>query len=458
MQYRFKRAAALVSIASILSISSIALAADPGKTYGRTRSTLERMTEPRLAATQADVQKIQAARREVTRKLGITDRRAIAHAHAEDASHTGGTLPEMLADAKKAGVSIILLSNHFRPPFDFIDDNWRGLHEGVLFIPGSETSGFLVQPMESIMDVMDKGNEAIIAACNEGQGLIFLSHVEERFDHSMDGLSGMEIYNRHADAKDDMGIFAPIISALTDPAKYAEMAELVEKYPDEMLATQLDYPDLYLRKWDQELQSRRLIGVAANDCHHNQVFISKMVDAETVLVGTIVDPDDGMRKFTVAQFPGIRELTSDRQPGDIVARLDFDPYYRSMRNVSTHILTNELTEEAVRTALHAGHAYVSHDWMCDPTGTYFAAHQGGDKPVAIVGDELKFAEGQQLIAEFPAKCHIRLIRNGEVVEETDGHELVHAIKQAGIYRAEAFLTVDTEQRAWVYTNPIYVRE
>ena len=107
---------------------------------------------------------------------------------------------------------------------------------------------------------------------------------------------------------------------------------------------------------------------------------------------------------------------------------------------------------------HAGHAYVSHDWMCDPTGTYFAAHQGGDKPVAILGDELRFAAGQQLIAEFPADCHIRLIRNGEVVQEGDGHELVHGLKQPGIYRAEAFLTVDTELRAWIYTNPIYVRE
>ncbi len=449
--------AALLSAAAILSTSSAIFAADPGKSYGRKNSTLARMTEPHLAAAHADVEKIQAARREVSRKYGIADHRAIAHAHAQDAQHTGGTLPEMLADAKKAGVTIILLSNHYRPPFDFIDDNWRGMHEGVLFIPGSETNGFLVQPMKSIMAVMDKGNPAIIAACNEGEGLIFLSHIEERFDHPMDGLSGMEIYNRHADAKDDMNIFMPIVAALTDPAKHATFNALVEKYPDEMLATQLDYPELYLRKWDQELPARRLIGVAANDCHHNQVFISKMVDAETVLVGTIVDPDDGMQKMSAAQMPGIKELTKGHQPGDILARLDFDPYYRSMRNVSTHILTNDLTEDAVRAALKAGHAYVSHDWMCDPTGTYFAAH-AGDKAVAIVGDELKFAAGQQIIFEVPAGGHLRLIRNGEVVQEADGHELIHELKQPGIYRAEAFLTVDTETRSWIYTNPMYVRE
>ncbi len=449
-------------VAAYVVLCAAAFAGEPGKSLGRKYTTIQRMSEERLAAEQADVAKIAAGRRDVGRSLGLKDLRAICHAHAQDSAHTGGTLPEMLADAKKAGVSIVLLSNHHRPPFDFISDNWRGIHDGVLFIPGSEAKGFLVHPMNSIMDKMDSPEEEIIKACTEGAGLIFLSHIEERFNHPMDGLSGMEIYNRHADAKDDMGIVVPIIAALTDPAKYAAMRALVEKYPDEMLATQLDYPDLYLRKWDQELSARRLTGIAANDCHHNQVFISKMVDADTLLVGTIVDPDDGMQKVTSKQYPGIKEITKGHQPGDIVARLDFDPYYRSMRNVSTHILTNDLTEDAVRVALHAGHAYVSHDWMCDPTGLYFGARHTGDGPAAapraVMGDELNFAAGMQLVAEFPSECHIRLIRNGEVVQEGDGRELVHELQQPGIYRIEGFLTVDTEMRSWVYTNPIYVRE
>jgi hypothetical protein len=312
------------------------------------------------------------------------------------------------------------------------------------------------------MDVMDKSNEEIIAAVTEGQGLIFLCHVEERFGHPMDGLSGMEIYNRHADAKDDMGVFVAIVAALTDPEKFAVMSADLAKYPDEMLATQLDYPDLYLRKWDQELPARRLVGVAANDCHHNQVFIAKMVDADTVLVGTIVDPDKDMRTFTSQQYAGIAKLTVGHAPGDIVASLDFDPYYRSMRNASTHIFVDELDEESVRAAVHAGHVYVSHDWMCDPTGFYFAARNVDDaasaSPRAMMGDDVKLAAGLQLVAEFPADCHIRLIRNGEVVGEADGYEFNHDVKEAGIYRIEGFLRVDGELRSWIYSNPIYVRD
>ena len=85
---------------------------------------------------------------------GLTDYRAILHAHAEDSTHTGGTRPEMLAEAKREGVHAILLTDHFRPPRDFMTESWRGLREGVLFVPGSESHGFLIYPTRPIMDRM----------------------------------------------------------------------------------------------------------------------------------------------------------------------------------------------------------------------------------------------------------------------------------------------------------------
>ena len=186
----------------------------------------------------------------------------------------------------------------------------------------------------------------------------------------------------------------------------------------------MEYPADYLAKWDAETKSRRLTGVAANDCHHNQILIVKMVDAETVLIGTNVDRDDQMRKFTATLRPGIRALTKGHQPGDVLARLDFDPYYRSFQNVSTHIFAPELTEAAIRAALREGHAYVSHDWMCDPSGFCVRADRRGDrrrttKPPArvIMGDEVKFAPGQKLAARFPVTCQIRLLNSGKVIGE-----------------------------------------
>lgn len=451
----------LSAMAAGLLITSAAIAGEPGESLGRKYTTLERMTTEHLKAAHDDVQRIQSGRREVARQTGLHDYRSVLHAHAQDSAHTGGTLPEILADAKRAHVSAILLSNHYRPPRDFITDNWRGLHDGVLFIPGSETNGFLIQPMQSVMDVMDQGDDAILAAVTQGEGLAFLSHVEEREDHSMDGLTGMEIYNRHADAKDDTSAIMAIVGAITDPDRYAAMKANLERYPDELLAAQLDYPALYLNKWDRESQARPIVGVAANDCHHNQVFIAKMVDNDTVAVGTIVDPDDGLRKLTAKQYPGIPAMTQGHVPGDIVAQLDFDPYYRSFFNVSTHILAPELTESAIREALLAGHAYVSHEWMCDATGFFFGARHVDDAqaaaPRAIMGDEIEYRSGLQLVAEFPASCNVRLLRNGEEVAAAEGYETVLDLDQPGVYRVEGWLTVDGENRPWIYSNPIYVR-
>src|SRR5262249_47093483 len=158
---------------------------------------------------------------------------------------------------------------------------------------------------------------------------------------------------------------------------------------DELYAFQCDHPKLYLDRWDEGTRHRRLTGIAANDCHHNQILLVKMVDAETVRIGTNVDPDERMRKVTAAQRPGIREMTKGRKPRGILARLDTDPYVVSFRNSATHVLAPRLDEPAIRAALRAGHAFVAHDWMGDATGFRFAANDSRGRQVAIMGDEVK---------------------------------------------------------------------
>jgi hypothetical protein len=190
----------------------------------------------------------------------------------------------------------------------------------------------------------------------------------------------------------------------------------------------------------------------------------KMIDAETVLIGTNVDRDNQMRKFTATLRPGIRVLTKGHRPGEVLARLDFDPYYRSFQNVSTHVFAADLTEAAIRAAFHNGHAYVSHDWMCNPSGFYFelvdANHAGRTAergtPV-MLGDEVRFDPGQTLVARFPVACHVRLLSGGKVIAEKNGENIRHVITAPGVYRVEGWLVVAGEQRPWLYSNPIYVR-
>ncbi len=424
------------------------------------------MAPERLKATHDDLEHIRKTRRAVAPLPGLLDLRGILHAHAEDSDHTGGTRVEMLAEAKKAGVDVILLTDHHRPPRDFIDQSWRGLHDGVLFVPGSEAAGFLLYPTRSIMNHMNDATPALIEATRANGGLIFLSHIEERPNHSMVGLDGMEIYNRHADAKKDAAGLIAIMIKLTAPTSLAELRKNVSLYPDEFFAAQVEYPADYMAKWDAETKTRRLTGIAANDCHHNYVLLVKMVDHETIKVGTNVDSDDRMRTISARLRPGIRELTKDHRPGDVLARVDLDPYSRSFRNVSTHILAPTRSEAAVREALRSGHAYVSHDWMCDPSGFRFELLSHFDlgkspsadaRRLAIQGDETKLRDGLRLRAEFPVACHIRLLETGNVVAEQAGDRLEYDVMRPGVYRVEGWLESGSEERGWLYSNPIYIR-
>jgi hypothetical protein len=442
---------------SILALAAalIAAAQSSETRLGRKRSTLERMRPERLAAASADVARLAAEWRPLEPLPGLNDYKGIFHAHAEDSAHTGGTLAEMLAEAHRAGVHFIFLGNHYRPPLDFITQTWRGPKEGVLFIPGSEMHGFLLHPIESIMDKMKAPHAELIRATTAGGGLIFLSHVEERLDHPMDGLTGMEIYNRHQDALDDSDSLRAVAEMMTDPESLRRLQSALRLFPDAMLAAQLDYPRLYLEKWDRETQSRRLVGVAANDCHHNQEFVLKAASATSARLGTIVDKDEDMRAITTAQRPGLAFLLRGRRPGDTLARLDFDPYFRSFFNASTHALAPELTEESIRKAVAAGHVYVAHDWMGDPTGFRWAAYSGG-KLSGIMGDEVR-GEALLLRAELPLPARIRVIKVGAEWKMAEGRHWEAAPAGPGVYRLEAWLSIDGEERPWVYSNPIYIR-
>jgi hypothetical protein len=443
----------------VLLVSGPAVAADSaGDPPPRKHSDVERLSRVRLAAVHADVERLKTRRVTIPPRRGLTDYRCILHAHAEDSTHTGGTLPEMLADAKKAGVNAILLTDHYRPPKDFIDGRWRGLKDGVLFIPGSEVNGFLVYPTKSILNRMDLKGADFVNTVTADEGMIFLSHVEERKDQPVAGLTGLEVYNRHWDAKRDKATLLTLALKLTDPKELAELQESLRLYPDELFAFQCDYPKVYLDKWDEGTKTKRLTGVAANDCHHNQVFVLKMVDEDAVLLGTTVDADKDMRKVPAAARPGVKELTKGRKPGDILVKLDLDPYRISFRNVSTHVLAPKLDEASVRAALKAGHAFVAHDWMGDATGFSFEAVDARGRHKATQGDELAWGDGLTLTARLPLPAYVRLLRHGREVARSDGKaEFEFAVKEPGAYRLEAWLKLDGEFRPWIFANPIYVR-
>lgn len=423
---------------------------------GRRYTTLERLTPERLQAVRDDRLRAQRSRRQVPLRTGYDDVRAVFHAHADDSSHTGGTRPELLAAAQRAGVRVVLLADHVRPPRDFIDDSWRGMRDGVLFIPGAESEGFLVHPQRSLISAHIekrwKTRDEYIRLVTEGGGNIFLSHVEEKEDWPTGGLDGLEIYNHHADFADEREFAAWLRGSFTDPGRLKQIEQLLARYPMELFGAMQDYPERAIAKWDRDLLSHRLTGVAANDCHHNQVFTIKAAGPAAVEVQVVGDPP---QTLPLAQVARESEALRNRTPGEVIARLDFDPYERSLSYVTTHLLVDEVTEAAVRQALGQSRAYVAHDWLSDPTGFAFIAERGRRR-VAVMGDEVRLTRGLRLRSAAPVPGSFRLFRNGRAVREATAGRMDFDATDEGVYRVEVWLDVAGEQRPWIYSNPIRI--
>jgi hypothetical protein len=69
---------------------------------------------------------------------------------------------------------------------------------------------------------------------------------------------------------------------------------------------------------------------------------------------------------------------------------------------------------------------------------------------------VKIEKGLKLRLAVPLTATIKLFRNGQVVQEAQSNKLDYAVTEAGVYRAEVWLTLDGEQRPWIYANPIRV--
>ncbi|MDA1272838.1 MAG: alpha/beta hydrolase fold domain-containing protein [Verrucomicrobia bacterium] len=115
----------------------------------------------------------------------------------------------------------------------------------------------------------------------------------------------------------------------------------------------------------------------------------------------------------------------------------------------------QVLEASIRESLRGGHVYVSHDWLCDPTGFAFGAVN--NLGVFTMGDTVPFAGRTRILAVTPVASKLRLFHNGSVVTESTGTNLTYQAASPGTYRIEARLEIDGETRPWIYSNPVYLK-
>jgi hypothetical protein len=430
---------------------------------------LAKLKADKLEAVHQAIESFRADWQPIPRPGPYKEYRANLHVHSSLSHDSRGTIEEIVSAAKKAGTSIILFTEHPSDKADYFKNGHRGTKDGVLLIPGAETGGFLIFPSSGRAEVREHpgadaprlagSTPAPVFTTGSAQefsdlvsgrgGLVLLSHLEERMDWEIRGLTGTEIYNIHADFKDETNLQ----KAMRNPLWIVQAAELFRKYPQEAFSALQDYPADYLKKWDDICRKAPHTGIAANDAHQNVGLVVRLSDRskarfEDALGKTLFELDIGA-------IPFMQPLLKDKKRGDVVFRTQLDPYECSLRHVGTHLLLTEQSERAVWEALEAGRAFVAFDWLADATGFDFAATCGSHR--YEMGARVMLAKDLKLQGQSPLPGNWKLIRNGKTIYEVTGRKMEVTISEPGNYRAEVWLKIAGEDMIWILSNPIYVR-
>jgi hypothetical protein len=414
----------------------------------RAEDALDRLSLARLAATHQAVKQFRSERRELPRTGAYREYRANLHVHSAYSHDSRGRIEDIVAAAKRAGTSVLLFNEHPADHYDYFADGHRGIRDGVLLIPGAEQKGLLLFPRQSLRGIEPEQPQELADLVHGRGGLAFLSHLEERMDWELKGLTGVEIYNTHADVKDEKRL----VAAMRNPLWLLGAAESFRKFPQEAFSALHDYPADYLRRWDELCQLAPHTGIAANDAHENVGIIIRLTDDGQARIEDALG--EKLLEVDVSAIADGGELPADAKPGTVLHRVVLDPYEHSLRHVGTHLLLTELSEAAVREALEAGRAFVAFDGIADATGFDFSATSGEARHA--MGAQIRLADDLRLSARAPLAGHWKLIRSGKLLAEGEGADFERKIDQPGVYRVEWWLDVAGQRRIWILSNPIYV--
>jgi hypothetical protein len=414
-------------------------------------NALDRFALERLRAVHEAVVRLASQRREVPRGGELGEYRANLHVHSAFSHDSRGTIEEIVAAAKKAGTKVLMFTEHPADHYDFYLDGHRGMRDGVLLVPGAETKGMLVYPRESLRGLDSAPVQQFSDLVRGQDGLTFLSHLEERMDWEIQGISGVEIYNTHADFKDERRL----LSQFRNPLWILSAAARIREYPQEAFSALHNYPADYLRRWDQLCAESPHTGVSANDAHQNVGLVIRLTEDNKARVE---DPlGEKLLEVDAAALTALLPANNRAAKTDgVIFKLQLDPYENSLRHVGTHLLMPELTEAAVWQALQSGRAFVAFDWIADATGFDLAAETDGKR--YEMGSQFGWRADLRLAGRAPLAGKWKLYRNGQLHFESVGETFQAAIKESGRYRAELWLDVAGEDYVWVLSNPFYVTD
>jgi hypothetical protein len=393
-------------------------------------------------------QALRLQRQPVLGDSGWKEYRGVLHSHSELSHDSEVPLDEILRVLKNTGIDFICLSDHCIEGRADFSRQWRGLREGKLFVPGFEMKeGLMPFGVASGVVLSNRTDSSTLARQVVGQGgVLFFAHPEEPRRWDQPELTGMEIYNLHTDFKqrrNELWLMAP------------DLLLNLRRYPDHVYRLVFSRPVDFLKRWDELNRTRKLTGIAANDCHQNVGF--RLICSSNGVIRLEDTSPKTIREFKLnwATRLLVRLVFGALEPNRRLWHVQLDPYERSARFVNTHVLARGLSEPEILEALRAGRVFVGFDMVADSSG--FNCWVTDSTGRSVMGESRALLRDSQLHARSPLPCRFTVVKDGSKVHQSEGRSLDWTPLGPGKYRVEAELRVLDEWVPWVYANPIELR-
>ncbi len=338
-------------------------------------------------------------------------------------SDGSGTVDEITAAARQAGLQFVVLTDHGdgtrepSPPIylsgvlciDAVEISTNDGHYIALGLP--RTPYRLGGESQAVVeDVRRFGGFGVIAHPTSDRAELAWKDWELPFD-------GLEWLNGDSEWRDESistlgGTFARYLLG-----------------PSQTLASLLDRPESTLTRWDEIITRRRVVGLAGSDAHAR--------------LTTGREGEDYHQRSSIS-FPGYEQIF---RVFSLVVELDAE--LSGNPNIDA-----ELVVKAIR----SGRVFTAVDAIASPVRFTFHAESGTGRHQ--MGSQIETGHPVQLLARVagPPESEIVLFADGEPIETVIGRELSVTSRQNGTYRAEVHLSgaPGTPPVPWIVSNPIYV--
>ena len=344
------------------------------------------------------VKALNKLRKEPASPTSLNLYRGVIHGQSYSSHDSEGTISDLIPAAKLNDIDFMFLTDHPRGDIDTLPRDYNGRFDNVLVVPGSGNTRY----------------------------------------------QGMEIYNIHADTKDETLI-----------PQIANFIINGRKYPQWSLREMFDEQTAIIARWDSLNTVRKIVGFSAVDAHENQNIRARYIkDGRIEWIGsnaTVIDT-------TRVAFWNSWLLHPPYKSGWIF-RLMTDTYREGFKYITNYVYADSLSVESLSDNIKKGHLYSAFRSFGDAGGFMFNCTDQKDGMYGMMGDSVSLGRIKAFYAVSPLPGQFRLIRDGKTVNSSSFNTYEYKwedLIEKGAYRIEIHIIIREKDLPWLYSNPIYV--